>query len=88
MTRKDGERPRTTIVLTPEHRNRLQELAAERRERGISNLIREAINVYLAANAAERAKRAGLLALKGSISDEEAEQMRATIMTLRKGWRT
>ena len=89
MKRKVNERhrARTTIELTPENRRRLRELAAERREKGFSKIVDEALDAYFASSLKDRAARDELLALKGSITDEEAAEMRANVSKARKSWR-
>ena len=78
---------RTTIEISDEHRSRLLELAARRGEKGFSRLVAEALDAYLRdeSSAGERRRRA--LTLRGSLSDEEGEQMLAAAQSLRESWR-
>ena len=78
---------RTTIEMRDEHRARLLELAARRGEKGFSHLVEEAIELYLRQEevAAERRERA--LAVRGSFTDEEAEELRREIRRVREHWR-
>jgi predicted transcriptional regulator len=68
---------RTTIEMKPEYRARILELAASRGEKGLSTVIAEALELYLAhqesrTNAIQRA-----LAVKGSLSETEAADLLA-----------
>ncbi len=84
---------RTTIELTDDHRAKLLALAARRRLRGFSTLIREALERYLeeatnggrthaGAKAARSARK-----IRGLMSETEAEQMRRRIDELWRRWR-
>ena len=68
---------RTTVELTPEQHEGLTALATRRNIRGFSPLVQEAVDAYLTAHADEQIE--SLLALEGSISDEEAGELRARI---------
>jgi predicted transcriptional regulator len=80
---------RTTIELTDDQRARLLALAARRGEKGFSRLVQQAIEEFLAKQAGEdyEARRKRALAAIGSLSDEEADEMRATVREMRKRWR-
>lgn len=78
---------RTTIELTDEQRRALTALAARRKLRGFSVLVQEAIDAYLQAHEAENIE--AVLALEGSITDAEADEMRRRIDELwASPWRT
>ena len=84
---------RTTIELTDDHRARLLALAARRRLRGYSVLIREAVERYLEealdggrTQAGAKASRAARK-IRGSVSETEAERMRRRIEKLWERWR-
>ena len=78
---------RTTIELTPEQHEGLSALALRRDLRGFSALVQEAVDAYLSAHADEQLE--ALLALEGSVSDDEAGEMRKRIADLwRADWRT
>lgn len=63
------------------------ELAARRGEKGFSNLVREAVEVYLAgAEAREDARRQAAEAL-GSLSEEDADRLENSVRRLRERWR-
>ena len=82
-----GLHMRTTVEIEDKHRARLLELAAKRREKGFSGVLAEAIDTYLAAVEQNEAARRAARALRGSLSDDEAEEMRAAIARLRETWR-
>lgn len=87
---------RTTIEIADDKLRRLREIAAQRGEKGYSKIIDEALEAYFApddgraaALRREREERAErILALAGSISQEEAEAWKAEIRESRKRWRT
>jgi len=92
----DDGRMRTTIEIDDTKLRKLRELAARRGERGYSRLIDEALEGYLAehgsgadhwSDAAKEARIARLLALEGSIGEEEAEAWKARIRESRRQWR-
>lgn len=78
---------RTTIEIKPEHRARLLELAARRGHKGFSQLVEEALDAYLRAQAtnAESRKRARLL--QGALSTKEAKGLRGATDQIRASWR-
>ncbi|MGH8650442.1 MAG: ribbon-helix-helix protein, CopG family [Burkholderiales bacterium] len=84
---------RTTIELTDDQRAKLLALAARRRLRGYSALIREALERYLGEGAEQRQVQAGAKAartarkIRGSLSETEAERMRRRIDELWRRWR-
>jgi predicted transcriptional regulator len=78
---------RTTIELKDEHRARLLELAARRREKGFSGIVSEAVEAYLRALDSDATAREGALQQRGSLSAEEAERLRAQAASLRESWR-
>jgi predicted transcriptional regulator len=78
---------RTTIELKDEHRARLLELAARRREKGFSGIVAEAVEAYLRALESDATAREGALKQRGSLSAEEAERLRAQATSLRESWR-
>jgi len=78
---------RTTIEIQDQHRARLLDLAARRREKGFSNIIAEAIAAYLAAQDGGAAARSRALALRGSLSAAEAGDLAAATRALREDWR-
>ncbi len=79
----------TTVELRAEQEAALRALAAERGEDDLGDVIRDAIDAYLNersdANAGD-ARLQELLSLVGSIPDETAEEMRATVRRLRESW--
>jgi len=75
---------RTTVEITDEQRDALNALASRRGLRGYSTLVQEAIDLYLAAHEHERIEAA--LALRGSITEAEAEEMRRRIAEAWATW--
>jgi predicted transcriptional regulator len=78
---------RTTIDLDDEHRAKLLELAARRREKGFSRIIAAAIDAYLESLQGAATSRRAALRLRGSLSTKEAERLRAETSGIRRSWR-
>jgi len=78
---------RTTVDITPEQRARLMELAARRGEKGVSELVQQALDAYLRSQAGEEEKRRRSLMLKGAPDSREAERLRAATCQIRESWR-
>ena len=77
---------RTTIEISDRHRSILLSLAAQRGLRGYSEIIQEAIDLYLAAQVKETDLKEKVLAMQGSWQKEEAEQTRSSLLELREKW--
>jgi hypothetical protein len=78
---------RTTIEIKPEHRARLLELAARRGAKGFSELVGEALEGYLRAEADREALRKRAVRLKGTLPARDARTLRETAAALRSSWR-
>jgi len=78
---------RTTIEMKPEHRARILELAANRGEKGFSNVVAEALEVYLEAQSGRVNAIDTALALKGSMREPEAAGLLARTRGIRANWR-
>jgi len=78
---------RTSIEISRSQWARLRELAARRGERGYSQLVREAIDAYLAGvvGRASRVQRA--LGVLGSFDAEAAAALQASVGRARRTWR-
>lgn len=77
---------RTTVEITDTQRVALSTLAAERGLRGFSALVREAIDQYLAAMQGDDLEE--VLALRGILDDEEADELERNVAELRGApWR-
>jgi len=78
---------RTTVELSNEKRAKLLAIAARRGLRGYSQLIDEALDLYLAR---EEEKRAGkleeLLSLAGTLSEAEAAEIEKRIAEAWRKW--
>lgn len=79
---------RTTVEIRDDLRARLLALAAERGEKGYSRIVEEALERYLSDEDRSQERLSGLLALRGSLSDEDAQAVRDEIRKLRASWRT
>lgn len=79
---------RTTVEIRDDLRAKLLALAAERGEKGYSRIVEEALERYLTERERSEEGLRELLALRGSLSDEDAEAVRGEIRELRSGWRT
>jgi hypothetical protein len=75
---------RTIVELKPEHRSRLLAIAAKRGERGISGVLREAIELYLGEEAERGRRRRRALQLQGVLTPNEAADLRRRVAALRK----
>jgi hypothetical protein len=78
---------RTTVEMKPEHRSALLALAARRGEKGFSSVLAEAIEEYLDQERTRVQRRKELLSLAGSLSLQDAKNLRSTAMSLREQWR-
>jgi metal-responsive CopG/Arc/MetJ family transcriptional regulator len=78
---------RTTIELPDDLRAKLLALAARRGEKGFSGLVREAVAAYLADLEGKNARAERALAVLGTLSEEEAEDLRRNVVALRERWR-
>lgn len=79
---------RTTVEIRDDLRAKLLTLAAERGEKGYSRIVEEALERYLSDENRREEGLSGLLALRGSLSDEDAQAVRDEIRKLRASWRT
>jgi hypothetical protein len=78
---------RTTIEMKPEHRARILELAANRGEKGFSNVVAEALELYLEAGSGRTNAIQRALALKGSMRKTEAAGLLTRTGRIRANWR-
>jgi hypothetical protein len=78
---------RTTVEMKPEHRSALLALAARRGEKGFSSVLAEAIEVYLDGERTRMQRRKELMSLAGSLSAEDAKNLRRNSTSLRENWR-
>jgi hypothetical protein len=78
---------RTTVEMKPEHRSGLLALASRRGQKGFSTVLGEAIESYLRGEVDREERRRTLLALAGSLSRKEADELRRTVRELRESWR-
>jgi len=78
---------RTTVELSDSVRARLLELAARRGARGFSALVEEAVERYLEDEEARRRQAELARSVIGSLSEDEADELRASVDVLRERWR-
>ena len=78
---------RTTIEITAEQRSKLLYLAAMRGRKGFSELVREALDEYLATRLAADDPTVRALAMKGSLDEDDAEALEQNAARLRGSWR-
>jgi predicted transcriptional regulator len=74
---------RTTIELSDDHRSVLHFLAAQRRLRGYSKLIEEAIDFYIKEKVRKKKSVKHLLKMRGTWSREEAKKFRKRVGEIR-----
>lgn len=77
---------RTTVEIGDEQHRALSALAQRRRLRGFSVLVQEALDAYLHDQSDE--ETAALLALQGSLSESEADEVESRIAAVRSTWRS
>jgi hypothetical protein len=78
----------TTFEIRDDLRQRLVGLAAARGEKGYSKIVEEVLVRYLRDEDRQDERLGELLALRGTLSDEDAAAVREEIERLRSGWRT
>ena len=78
---------RTTVELSDSVRARLLELAARRGERGFSALVEEALERYLEDEERRRRQAEDARAVIGALTESEADELEASVRTLRERWR-
>ncbi|HKK27511.1 MAG TPA: ribbon-helix-helix protein, CopG family [Gemmatimonadota bacterium] len=78
---------RTTVEIPDEIRARLLELAARRGERGFSGIVEEALERYLAEEERRRERAEAARAVLGSLEEEDADALLASVRRLRDRWR-
>jgi len=78
---------RTTVEIKPQQRADLLKLAAQRGDKGFSNLVQEALDLYLRQHREKRDAVARALKLQGSFSASEGVAMNRSIQQLREKWR-
>jgi hypothetical protein len=77
---------RTTVEIREQQRVALAAIAAKRGLRGYSQLVQEAIDLYLAEDAGDRLRTA--LALRGTLSSEQAGELERRIEQAWQSWPT
>ena len=77
---------RMTVEMKPEHHAALLAVAVGRGQEGISVVLEEAIEMYLAVEKNRQERRGRLHSLAGILSDEEADRLRNVTENLRTSW--
>ena len=77
---------RTTVEITSVQHEALNALAKRRGLRGFSQLVQEALDVYLQGLGDSETKL--LLSLEGSLNEQQEAEMRSRIEDARAAWRT
>ena len=77
---------RTTVEIRDEQRARLLELAARRGKKGFSELIQEALDLYLREQGNRQAVDRALTA-RGALADKEADELERSVAAVRERWR-
>jgi Arc/MetJ-type ribon-helix-helix transcriptional regulator len=78
---------RTTIELSNDHRSSLHSLAARRGLRGYSELIREAVDLYIRHITAKERSPRHLLLMRGTWNKEDARKFQRKLRKIRKNWK-
>lgn len=79
---------RTTIEICDEDRAWLLEMAARRGEKGYSRIVQDALKAYRESLKEKEERRRAILALQGSITEEQAEHLHRHVGELREApWR-
>lgn len=78
---------RTTIEIPDSQRAKLVELAAQRREKGFSRIVQEALDRYLAEHATRSARVRAALEVLGALDPTDADALADSVTQLRSRWR-
>ncbi len=81
------DRMRTTVEIGDEQRAKLLELAAKRGKKGFSDLVREALDHYLAATESRQELIEDALGVIGTLGDAAAQRLENSMRALRGTWR-
>lgn len=78
---------RTTVELTEDQRAELLKLAAKRGMKGFSQLVQEAIDSFLDAQATRQSQISEALSLKGSLKGKGSDEFEERTKAIRENWR-
>ena len=78
---------RTTVEIRDEYRAELLRLAAARGEKGFSNLVNEALELWLREKQRDHEAHRKASRLRGSLSDKDATALRESVADIRRRWR-
>ena len=78
---------RTTVEITEDQRAELLKLAAKRGMKGFSQLVQEAIDSFLDAQATRQSQISKALSLKGSLKGKGSDEFEERTKSIRENWR-
>lgn len=78
---------RTTIEMNDQLRSELLRLAAQKGEKGFSNIVQEAVAAYLVSSEKTAALQRNALKLKGSLKSSDAKSLQEETRKIRDSWR-
>ncbi len=76
-----------SVELKDEDRSKLLQMATEQPDRGLAELVSEAIDLYLRSQERSELGKEKSAGLRGGISDEDADGFRETLSKIRSSWR-
>jgi metal-responsive CopG/Arc/MetJ family transcriptional regulator len=78
---------RTTIEMNDKLRSELLRLAAQKGEKGFSNIVQEAVAAYLVSSEKTAALQKKAKALRGSLKGTDEKRLRGEALKIRNSWR-
>ena len=78
---------RTTIEMNDQLRSELLRLAAQKGEKGFSNIVQEAVAAYLVSSEKTASLQRNALKLKGTLKDFDAKSLKGETRRIRDSWR-
>ena len=78
---------RTTIEMSNKLRAELLRMAAQKGEKGFSNIIQEAVAAYLVSSERTKSLQQKARKLKGSLKGSDEKSLREETLKIRNSWR-
>jgi competence protein ComGC len=78
---------RTTIEMNDKLRAELLRLAAQKGEKGFSNIVQEAVAAYIVTSGKTKALQQKAKKLKGSLKETDAKSLKEETIKVRNSWR-
>jgi hypothetical protein len=78
---------RTTIELSEKQIGELKKLAAQRRMKGFSDLVKEAVDLYLESGAFRKGKVIAALKVMGTFHGKSGQEFEEKVHAAREVWR-